>query len=438
MVYLIEQVFISLILAGLIGLSAGWLIWGLVVRRLKNEASEYDEKLQVLIPLPARLIEMEVKSKTALAAKDTHIETLSKQMKGLQGFQEKAAQLTKTIEERESQMFTLRARVTGLDLIEGERSRLEAALNDRTSELSAMQAQAEGHRQAMEEKDRELAILQGRVQELLPLTERVKDAGELLQIKETEFATLQNRVREQVARLTEAEALAHARESETAELRVRIEQLDGQHRAMAATHETRTRAIEPLRNALAEKDREIARLSVEKEAERAELSERMRELVLRHKSATAEMDAQASLLKGRIETLEMATVNVRGHAAGANASVDRPLAMPQNGSPIAAVSQPLSEAEIETRREEIVALMRRIQKEETELGLLRSIANVLTEPPPHDEVVRTAYSYAAARNFQGGSEHEDWVRAENEVRLRRAAQIHGGLDAENGRAELEH
>ena len=48
----------------------------------------------------------------------------------------------------------------------------------------------------------------------------------------------------------------------------------------------------------------------------------------------------------------------------------------------------------------------------------KELARVLSQPLPHDEVVRLAHGYAAARNFVGGSEQEDWIRAENEVRVR--------------------
>ncbi len=38
-----------------------------------------------------------------------------------------------------------------------------------------------------------------------------------------------------------------------------------------------------------------------------------------------------------------------------------------------------------------------------------------------DEIARLAYSYWEARGRQGGSADEDWLRAEQELRRRRAA-----------------
>jgi len=42
-------------------------------------------------------------------------------------------------------------------------------------------------------------------------------------------------------------------------------------------------------------------------------------------------------------------------------------------------------------------------------------------PPSHEEIPRLAHSYWEARGCQGGSPEEDWYRAEEELRARRAA-----------------
>ncbi len=38
-----------------------------------------------------------------------------------------------------------------------------------------------------------------------------------------------------------------------------------------------------------------------------------------------------------------------------------------------------------------------------------------------EEIAQVAYLYSEARGFQGGSQEEDWLRAEQEVRNRRRA-----------------
>jgi len=49
-----------------------------------------------------------------------------------------------------------------------------------------------------------------------------------------------------------------------------------------------------------------------------------------------------------------------------------------------------------------------------------AVATVVLEPA-YEDVARLAYSYWEARGCQGGSPEEDWIRAEQELRIRAAA-----------------
>jgi len=40
--------------------------------------------------------------------------------------------------------------------------------------------------------------------------------------------------------------------------------------------------------------------------------------------------------------------------------------------------------------------------------------------PSHEEIAQLAYSYWVDRGYQGGSSEEDWLRAEQELKLRAA------------------
>ena len=42
------------------------------------------------------------------------------------------------------------------------------------------------------------------------------------------------------------------------------------------------------------------------------------------------------------------------------------------------------------------------------------------DPTAHDEIAARAYSYWEARRYQGGSQEEDWLLAEEELRKRHA------------------
>jgi hypothetical protein len=45
------------------------------------------------------------------------------------------------------------------------------------------------------------------------------------------------------------------------------------------------------------------------------------------------------------------------------------------------------------------------------------VAETVTAKPAvsHESIAKLAYSYWADRGYQGGSPHEDWVRAEQEL-----------------------
>jgi chromosome segregation ATPase len=495
-VYLIAQVFVSLLLAGLIGLFAGWLIWGLVVRRLKNEVAEFESRLRVLMPLPARLIENEAKYKESLAAKEAQAGSLAQQLKGLQVFQDKAVNLARTLAEREGELTRvitamqilenkMQSAVTAKDeAIEESRDRyqkLEAAhtaeladrdareiglstrLQDLDARHRAVAAQKDSqvaelmevverketeatklrgslqqietqHKEVLAEKDHHAALLMSRIQELLPLKDRVTDAGTLLQTKDAQVAMAQVRLRDQDAQLNEASELMRSKEAEASELRSKIEDLEAQNRAMAEAHEARTRAIEPLRNALNEKDREAARLVAEFEAiharNEAVLAQKETDIT-RLTGLMEELAARHEALIRPIEVLESWSgvplpMQAVAAAAGVGASTTGAFATVLNNSDV--VHTASREAGSSSRDFEFENLKKQVSDQQGELNRLREMAEVLMQPPPHDEVVRVAHSYAAARNFQGGSEKEDWLRAENEVRIRLATKLQAELE----------
>ncbi len=56
-----------------------------------------------------------------------------------------------------------------------------------------------------------------------------------------------------------------------------------------------------------------------------------------------------------------------------------------------------------------------------ELTNLKGVLNSLLQPINQDDVALRAYNYAKERGFQGGSENEDWLRAERDVQHQRLA-----------------
>jgi hypothetical protein len=56
-----------------------------------------------------------------------------------------------------------------------------------------------------------------------------------------------------------------------------------------------------------------------------------------------------------------------------------------------------------------------------EVTHLKSVLNSLLQPLNPDDIAVRAYHYAKERGFQGGSETEDWLRAERDVQHQRLA-----------------
>jgi hypothetical protein len=56
-----------------------------------------------------------------------------------------------------------------------------------------------------------------------------------------------------------------------------------------------------------------------------------------------------------------------------------------------------------------------------EVTQLKGVLNTLLQPINSDDVAKRAYQYAEERGFQGGSEKEDWLRAERDVHHQRLA-----------------
>ena|SRR5262249_15348554 len=52
-----------------------------------------------------------------------------------------------------------------------------------------------------------------------------------------------------------------------------------------------------------------------------------------------------------------------------------------------------------------------------------SVAAVAVTEPSREEIAALAYSYWESRGYQGGSQEEDWLRAEEQLRTRAAGAV---------------
>jgi chromosome segregation ATPase len=414
-VYLISQIALFLSLACVLGLALGWLIWGELARRIRTESALRQSKLA----------DLELRHWSALSERD---------------------EFEKRVVEREAEITGLRKRILDPEPPEGQvrelQDKLRSAVNEKESVIAQLRARLKevesqhlASAMSMEERlaasDTRERSLSNHLQELEPRlkesTETIAGLKSQLVEAETQHAAA---IQEHVDAVSEKDAQATG-------LMNRIQHLETLAKDLAAA-QNKIRSMDvqqfalmteqkELRKALAEKDSEIASLTntfteheeldplqaeiAAKNAALATLQERIQALdqALAEATRAPEPDsveplrAEVAALRGRLAELESAAQE------GSSVAARKDAALASMQARIQELEQHLAQGTPAPQLPDV---------EEADLGKLRDLSEILAQPLPHDEVTRLAHSYAAARNFQGGSEHEDWSRAENEVRVR--------------------
>ena len=70
MQYLVAQMLMCLLVAGLLGLLVGWLLWGTLVRRARERVMELEQRVSKLSGFPARLADLEGTHAAFIASKN--------------------------------------------------------------------------------------------------------------------------------------------------------------------------------------------------------------------------------------------------------------------------------------------------------------------------------------------------------------------------------
>jgi len=432
MAYLLGQMLMCLLAAGLLGLLIGWLWWGMRLSKARERTSEMEQRVSKLSGFPSRMADLEATHAAFVASKNEEdarakgkIAELEKTLAAKsgewaaerQGLQERfddlhvnylvavsAAQevpgLTSRLQSNEEHLMEMQHLEQRLDAAVGRAAELEAALKEKNAEIAE-------HWQMHSDKDARLASLAGRIGELEAAAQRMPqlqaEHAELwaaVEAKDTQIAGLTHEVDQHAA----ANAERTAGITELAAMAALVPQL----KVDLATHAA----------ALEEKEALIAELvaanKVKAETTRAE--------PLKARAAAA------SASSGFYEVTPAAAV---GYQALQNHS-------PQNhvlefekriedlrntearkDAEISKLSGRLAEIEVQAdpdvRRQILFAA------KNAELMHMRGVLSSLFQPPDQDEIARRAYSYAEARQFQGGSPVEDWVRAERDSHFVRLA-----------------
>jgi uncharacterized coiled-coil protein SlyX len=431
MAYLLGQMLMCLLAAGLLGLLIGWLWWGLPLSKARERTSEMEQRVSKLSGFPSRMADLEathaafVASKNeedarskrrkeelekTLAAKSSEWESTRqsleekfedlhlKYLAAVSAAQEVPA-LTSRLHSNEAHLVQMQDLEERLDAAVGRAAELEAMLKEKDAEVAE-------HWQLHSDKDARLASLAGRIGELEPAARRLPrlqaahaELWAAVEAKDTQIAGLTHEVDQHAA----ANAERTAGITELAAMAALAPQLKADLAMQAA--------------ALAEKDARIAELA-EVKAETARVEP------LKARAAAA----AASAASGFYEVTPVAAVAYQAWQNQASQNhvlefekriEDLRNTEARKDAEISKLSSRLTEIEgqvdPDVRRQILFAA------KNAELTQMRGVLNALFQPIDQDEIARRAYSYAEARRFQGGSAVEDWVRAERDSHFVRLA-----------------
>jgi chromosome segregation ATPase len=315
--YLIWQILTCLLVAALFGLALGWLIWGLLARRLRGNLLEHELKISKLNELPAQMSELQAKHSSLVAEKEAAAAKYALQ----------TADLKRELSGKDSELDQLRMNTFESDAAQRtehlRKDAVAATLTGRVAELEPLVAQtAEAHARCQDE----LAIRDAKIAEL----ERKLNE---LTIQHSAALTASEEMPSPVARL-------HSHDSQTVE----IEELEA--RLQKATYE---------REALAERLKELEAVSLRadkpkatKEADVAfgtlgkngvsaeALASRVAELeplaarvpaleaeVAKHVEEHAAKDAHIGVLAGKLSEMEAVAASVSELKAAHGLSLSR-------------------------------------------------------------------------------------------------------------------
>jgi len=298
MQYLVGQMLMCLLIAGLIGLVIGWAIWGMLLQKSRERATEMEQRVAKLSGYPARLADLEGTHAAFVASRNEESAKCKARIAELELVAAKLPELEKSLAARTSQWEALNAQFESqtkqlADL------RLKASAADES--LKAKDAQIAEHVHAHEDKDARLTSLVGRIADLDLVAVRVPQLeAQLAQVGAAhaqKAAEVEKHVaahREKDARIAELAPLAalvpalreklSAKEVEAAGLTAKLDD------AIAA-HAEKATELERHADANREKDEHIEQLMAEVDAMKPQVAE-----IPRLKAEHADKDARIAEL----------------------------------------------------------------------------------------------------------------------------------------------
>jgi chromosome segregation ATPase len=342
------------------------------------------------------------------------------------------------------------ARIAQLGAAVEQRS---AALAEQDLQIEDLAAHVDQHAATIGEKDEHIGYLRSQVEaQVAELTGKHSKIAELAPL-----AALVPQLNSQIAQMNSALAEKDAKIAEAAPLAAMVPHLNAHIADIGSEKDAKIAELAPLAALVPQLNAQIARIVSEKDEHIGALLSRVEELQgnqYEHDLTARKLKmAEASVRAHQAEIVKLndlllakppeAPKNTMAAAAGvatglATATVLGYYDFNEGKAPEPAPPAPepdhtaaAKEAEIASLRSKIAAIeaepdpdaRRQIlfTAKNAELTHLKAVLNSLLQPLNPDDIALRAYHYAKERGFQGGSETEDWLRAERDVQHQRLA-----------------
>ncbi len=404
--------------------------------------------------------------------KDEHLEQLMAQVDGLKS---QVSQHESLHVEKDATIASLGALAALVPGLKGQAEQHTAALAEKEAKLAelnkhlesnaawiqGLHGQAEQHATALADRDAKIAELSKHLESntawIQGLHGQAEQHATALADKDAQIGQHTAAHAEKDAKIAELAALAAL----VPELKSQVEQRHSHIASLTTQVDEHKGTIADLRSQLEESHTHLASLQSTDAVYEHNLTTRKLKMaeagLVAHQAEIAKLNDQILMHKAEIERASQQQPRAMAAAAGAGAAAGFVATAPEfydvnegNGAGSAVAEKPDHVREFETRIDELRhseaakdaeldRLRSRLQEIESapdpdakrqllytaknaELTHLRTVLNSLMQPVNSDDVARRAYSYAKERNFEGGSEREDWLRAEREIHNQRLAE----------------
>ena len=292
MQYLLNQMLMCLLLAGVLGLAIGWIWWGMGLRKARERATELEQRVSKLSGYPARLTDVEATHAAFVASKNEEDAKTKARIAELELTAAKVPVLEKSLAAKTKEAEELATWQTKFADLEGQHKALQG-------QLEAKGALIAEHEAAHDQKDAQISGLTSKVAEL-GLT-----AGTLTTLA-LEHKELQGQLEAKDTVIADHEAAHSYKDARLASLSARVGQWEVEHKELQGQLEVKDALIAEHEAAHVEKDARLATL-MGRVAEAEQVSQRvplLEKKVDYHADANKEKDEHIEQLMSQVDDLK--------------------------------------------------------------------------------------------------------------------------------------